>query len=67
MFSCHNSAQEPQGYYCVMDSRTWRLQRFIADFIDTANPDEQAWLEMQIKFSVPQYQQFLQKLEQEND
>jgi len=66
MFSCHNSAQEPHGNYCVMDSRTWRLQRFIADFIDTANPDEQAWLEMQIKFSVPQYAHFLQQLEKEN-
>jgi len=67
MFAVDHSTQEPPANYAVIDQRTWRLQRFIADFIDTASPDEQAWLEMQIKFSVPQYAQFLEQLENECD
>lgn len=66
MFLNSHAIQDPGENYSEIDSRMWRLQRFIAEFMNSANKDEQAWMEMQIKFSIPQYAQFLEQLENKN-
>lgn len=50
-----------QGSDDELDSRAGRMIRFIKKWMRNSSSDEKAWLEMQFKFSVPQYQQFLLK------
>lgn len=55
-----NKTHEPQTSYQSADARAQRMNSFINKFIESATEDEQAWLEMQLKFSVPQYQEFIE-------
>lgn len=59
-----NKTSEPAAAYAVTpgaDSRTIRMCSFIQQFMSTASPDEQVWLEMQLKIHVPQYLRFLEQ------
>ena len=59
-----NDKDKPK--YEAKNARALRMIEFIDQFMRDAQEDEKAWLEMQVKFSVPQYAQFLNNLEQDN-
>jgi len=56
-----NSVTDVQEDYVAVDPRVFRMTTFINQFFESASDDEKAWLEMQFKFSVPQYAKFLVK------
>ncbi len=44
--------------------RKERIIQFIDVFFDDASEDEQVWLEMQLKFNLPNYRDFLEKYDE---
>lgn len=62
MFVAAGGINEQKPEYTVINPRAWRMQSFITEFMASASDDEKVWLEMQFKFSVPQYAQFLERV-----
>lgn len=52
---------ESQPDYQMIDPRVFRMTSFINQFFETASDDDKAWLEMQFKYNVPPYAEFLKK------
>jgi len=55
-----HETSEPSANYQVINQRTIRLHNFIDGFMKSSNEDEQAWLEVQLKFNIPPYRDFLE-------
>lgn len=63
MFVSDRVNEEPNGYNVIpsVNTRTKRMCSFIQQFMEPASPDEQSWLETQMRFSIPQYQVWLER------
>jgi len=59
MFVEWDHTSEPGQSYEASNPRSLRIVSFIDEFMQSASLDEQAWLEVQLKFAVPPYRDFL--------
>jgi hypothetical protein len=51
--------EEPPAGYASVSPREARLQAFITEWFRTRPEDDQAWLEVQIRRAIPEYEAFL--------
>jgi len=61
MFVATISVNDDAAKYRVVDQRIFRITTFINEFFESASEDDKAWLEMQIKYSVPHYAAWLDR------